>query len=164
MKTRSKTIVVVGVLAVLLGALADLSARALEGPTGAGIVISIRAEASYQNDAGESFTSVSDTVTVTVATVALVAVTPKESGPSETTAPHDQITRLFRVCNSGNNADTVVVTRVEATAPAKVNALYFDNDGSATFNDGDSPISLNESASPQLSPGGCIGVLTLLIG
>jgi len=48
--------------------------------------------------------------------------------------PHDQVTRLFRVCNTGNNADTFSITRFDLTAPATLSALYFDNDASATVN------------------------------
>ncbi len=160
---RSNRITVVAaLLAVLLGASANLWARAFEDPTGAGTIISIRAEASYQDDTGESFTTVSPTVTVTVLAVAALVVTPDEPVPSDTVAPREQVTRLFRVCNTGNNADTFTLTRAAVTAPATLNALYFDNDGSGTLNAGDAPINLNETPSPQLAPTGCIGVLAVI--
>ncbi|MFS8084535.1 MAG: hypothetical protein ACMG6H_02820, partial [Acidobacteriota bacterium] len=54
------------------------------------------------------------------------------------------------------------MTSLDSTAPATLNALYFDNDGSGTLTDGDEPIRLRDSASPRLSPGGCIGVLAVI--
>lgn len=160
MKPRFKTLVVLAsLLAILLGTSAN--ARVLED-TGAGTIISNRAEASYQDEAGESFSSVSETVTVTILAVAMVVVTPDETSPSDTVAPRDQITRVFRICNAGNNTDTFTLTKVDVTAPATLKALYFDNDGSGTLTDGDALISVNESISPQLAPRGCIGVLALI--
>jgi uncharacterized repeat protein (TIGR01451 family) len=145
------------VMALLLSGLSSW-ARAFDG-SDAGTVISNRAEATYQNEAGEKFSSVSETVTVTVLAVAALAVTPKDTAPSNTIAPHDQATRAFRVCNTGNTPDTFVVTRVEVTAPAAVDAAYFDVNGDGVVNDSDAKIVVNESASPELQPGGCVTVL-----
>ena len=94
--------------------------------------------------------------------VATLAVTPDETAPSDTVAPRERVTRLFRVCNTGNNTDTFTLTRFDLTAPATLNALYFDIDGSGTLTDGDTPVRVNESISPQLPPGGCIGLLALI--
>src|SRR5712691_12569464 len=106
LSVRSNRITVVAaLLAVWLGTSANSWARAFEGPTGGGTIISNRAEASYKNDTGESFTTVSPTVTVTVLAVATLVVTPDETVPSDTTAPREEVTRLFRVCNTGNNAN-----------------------------------------------------------
>jgi len=160
---RSNRITVVAaLLAVWLGTSANLWARAFEDPTGGGTVISNRAEATYQDDAGENFTTVSPTVTITVLAVAALVVTPDETVPSDTVAPREQVTRLFRVCNTGNNPDTFTLTRAEVTSPATLNAIYFDNDASGTLNAGDAPITLNETSSPQLAPAGCIGVLAVI--
>jgi uncharacterized repeat protein (TIGR01451 family) len=141
----------------MLGASAD--ARVFEDPTGAGTVISNRAEASYHDEAGEIFTTISPTVTVTVLAVATIVATPDETAPSNTVAPRERVTRLFRVCNTGNNADTFTLTRADVTAPATLGSLYFDNDGGGTLTEGDALARVNESISPQLPPGGCIGVL-----
>src|SRR5260370_27581531 len=92
-------IAVVATMAVLLSAPVNLWARALEDRTGAGTIISNRAEATYQDATGEIFSAVSPTVTVTVLAVAAVAVTPDETAPSDTVTPNEQVTRLFRVCN-----------------------------------------------------------------
>jgi uncharacterized repeat protein (TIGR01451 family) len=160
-KPQFKNLVVIAsLIAVLLGVSAD--ARVFEDPTGAGTVISNRAEAVYQDEAGETFTTVSPTVTVTVLAVATLAVTPDETAPSDKVAPRERVTRIFRVCNTGNNADTFTPTRFDLTAPATLSSLYFDNDGSGALTDGDALVRVNESISPQLPPGGCIGVLALI--
>lgn len=151
---------VASLIAILLGA--SVEARVLDNNTGAGTIISNCAEASYQDDAGESFSTVSPTVTITVLAVATLAVTPDETAPSDTVAPRDQVTRVFRVCNTGNNTDTFTLMKIDVTAPATLGSLYFDSDGSGTLTDGDAPARVNESVSPQLPPGGCIGVLALI--
>jgi uncharacterized repeat protein (TIGR01451 family) len=153
-------VAVASLIAILLGASAE--ARVFEDPTGAGTAISNRAEAFYRDEAGESFTTVSPTVTITVLAVATIAVTPDETAPSDTIAPRERVTRTFRVCNTGNNADTFTPTRLEVTAPATLSSLYFDIDGSGTLTDGDTLVGVNESISPQLQPSGCIGVLALI--
>jgi uncharacterized repeat protein (TIGR01451 family) len=149
-------VVVASLIAFLLSASAE--ARVLEDSS-AGIIISNRAEASYKDETGEIFNTVSPTVTITVLVVATIAVTPDETAPSDKVVPHDHVTRLFRVCNTGNNADTFTLTRAEVTAPATLSSLYFDSDGSGTLTDRDVVARVNESISPQLSPGGCQGVL-----
>jgi uncharacterized repeat protein (TIGR01451 family) len=149
-------------VAVLLIFAPVSGARSGDGSTDAGSLISNRAEATYSDEAGGNYTAISATVTITVLPVATLVVTPDQTASSETVAPHDQITRLFRVCNTGNNLDTISLTRFNLTAPASLAALYFDNDGSGTVTDGDAPISLNETASPQLPPRGCVGVLAVI--
>ena len=161
--SRAQKISVLARLVAVLLIFATFSgARSDEGSTEAGSVISNRAEATYSDETGGNYTAVSTTVTITVLPVATLIVTPDQTASSETVAPHDQFTRLFRVCNTGNNVDTISLTRFSLTAPASLAALYFDNDGSGTVTDGDAPISLNESASPQLPPRGCIGVLAVI--
>src|SRR5438445_3220175 len=151
LSARSRTIAIVLILVtILLGGSAELWARAFDNPTNGGTIISNRAEATYQNDAGESFTTVSQTVTVTVQTVVSLAVTPDETSPSDTVSPHAQVTRLFRVCNTGNYSDSFTLTRADITVPAAISAFYFDNDRSGTVNAGDTQVRVNETVSPQL--------------
>ncbi|HYX27892.1 MAG TPA: hypothetical protein VE863_04945, partial [Pyrinomonadaceae bacterium] len=139
-----------------------LSARTLDTTSDAGTQISNRAEATYSDATGESYATVSETVTVTVLAVASVVVTPDETAASDTVAPHDQVTRQFRVCNAGNVTDTFTITKFDLTAPASVSALYFDLDGSATVSNGDQQITINQTVTPQLAPGKCIGVLAVV--
>jgi uncharacterized repeat protein (TIGR01451 family) len=134
-------------------------ARPLDVSSGAGATITNRAEATYQDAAGESFSTVSETVTVTVVAVATLVVTPDDTTPSDSVSPHDQATRAFRVCNTGNNADTFTVTRIDLTAPATLDSAYFDNDGNGAISSGDTQITVNQTPSPQLQPGKCVPVL-----
>jgi uncharacterized repeat protein (TIGR01451 family) len=160
---RTKIItVVVALIAGLVSAATASLARTSDNLSSAGAVISNRAEAIYKDDSGASFTTVSPTVTVTIAAVAGVAVTPDETAPSNTVAPHDQATRLFRVCNAGNYADSFTLTALDVTAPVTLAAIYFDDDNSGDLSNGDSPIRLNESASSTVAPGACFGVLATL--
>src|SRR4029079_8247001 len=98
-----------------------------------------RAEATYADETGQEFMTVSPTVTVTVSTVAAVTVTPDESEPSATVAPNERVTRLFRVCNTGNTPDFYTIASAEASAPAALVSLYFDVDGSGTLESNDRP-------------------------
>jgi hypothetical protein len=115
-------------------------------------VISNHAEAIYADEEGNEFSTVSPTITVTVRPVSAVVVTPDETAPSAAIAPEERITRLFRVCNFGNTPDLYTITRAEVTAPAALNALYFDTDASGTVTDADTPLSLNATMSPRLTP------------
>jgi uncharacterized repeat protein (TIGR01451 family) len=125
-------------------------------------VITNLAEASYSDPDGNRFSTASTPVTVTVRAVSGVNVTPDESAPSANTAPNERLTRLFGVCNTGNAADSYVLARAEVTAPAKLVSLYFDLDASGTFTPGDAALALGSTASPQLAPGACVGVLAVV--
>src|SRR3954467_5303857 len=118
---------IITVALALIAMLSIASARATDGSS-AGTVITNRAEATYEDGSGVSYNAVSETVTVTIAAVAGVVVTPDETAPSNTIAPHDQITRLFRICNTGNNPDTFTLSAFEVTAPVTVSAIHFDSD------------------------------------
>lgn len=142
----------------LIAMLSSAHARMADSSS-AGTVISNRAEATYEDTSGVSYNAVSETVTLTIAAVAGVAVTPDETAPSNSIAPHDQVTRLFRVCNTGNNPDTFTLTGLEVTAPVSVSAIYFDTDNSGDVSNGDTPVHLNETVSPSIAPGACFGVL-----
>src|SRR6266550_1291496 len=131
-------------IAIALSASVRLWARSLDDSISAGTLISIRAEAIYSDAAGEKYSTVSETITVTISAIATLVVTPDETVASDTVAPNDQMTRVFRVCNTGNNVDTFTLTRADLTSPATLEALYFDTDSSGTLNDGDALARLNE--------------------
>jgi len=149
-------------MAVLLGLSAQLWARTLDAPAGGGTIISNQATATYGDGAGSNYSTISPTVTLTVLAVASITVSPDETVPSDTVGPREQVTRVFRVCNTGNNADSFTLTQNSITPPATVEAFYFDIDGSGTLTSGDVPIVLNQTSSPQLQPGNCIGVLAVV--
>lgn len=160
---RSRITAVVAVLMVIIGGASDrVPARGLNDAGGAGTTISNRAEAVYQNEAGETFATASETITITVAAVASVIVTPDETTPSNTVSPHEQITRQFRICNAGNDADTFSIKRAEISSPATLNALYFDSDNDGVVSERDVLIRVNETPSPRLLASECVGVLAAI--
>jgi uncharacterized repeat protein (TIGR01451 family) len=137
-------------------------ARARDGRTEAGTVISNRAEATYADADGTEYGTVSPTVSVTVRTVASVTVTPDETEPSASVGPNEQVERLFRVCNTGNTPDLYTVTAAEVDQPAAVISLHFDTDNSGTLTGGDREIVVGQTMSPRLVRGACVGVVALL--
>jgi uncharacterized repeat protein (TIGR01451 family) len=149
-------------LAVISASTGIVLARVLDEPTEAGAVITNRAEATYVDGEGQSFSTTSSTVTVTVLAVSTLNVTPDETDPSASVAPNERITRLFNVCNTGNTPDFYTITRAEVSAPARIVALHFDADASGALNDSDPLIQVGASLSPRLSSGRCIGVLAVI--
>ena len=158
----AKIKLIAAVVALVFGSASSSWARLLDGTSPGGSVITNQATATYRDDTGESFTTVSETVTLTVIAVASITVTPDETVASETVGPREQVTRTFRVCNTGNTTDRVTLTQSSITPPAVITALYFDNDGSGTVTAGDELITLNQTVSPQLAPNACIGVLAVI--
>src|SRR6185295_9147531 len=80
---QNRIAVALMIVATLLSSVAGITARAFDN-SNAGTVISNRAEATYENEAGESFSTTSEIVTVTVMAVAALAVTPDDTAPSNT--------------------------------------------------------------------------------
>ncbi|HKP37301.1 MAG TPA: hypothetical protein VJT71_10610, partial [Pyrinomonadaceae bacterium] len=163
MRSKSKTSLVAASLMVLLMGLSlELGARALDALTSGNTAILNQAEATYADSTGSEYSTKSPLVTITVKAVAGVTVTPDETTPSDAVAAREQITRVFRVCNTGNTADSFVLTQSNLTAPSTIESLHFDVDGSGTLTAGDVAINLNQTASPQLPPGGCVDVLAII--
>ncbi|MDX6484382.1 MAG: trimeric autotransporter adhesin, partial [Gaiellaceae bacterium] len=148
------------VLAALAAGAPGAAAR--DGGVGAGVVISNRAEATYADENGQEFATISPTVSVTVSTVAAVTVTPDETEPSASVGPNERVTRLFRVCNTGNTPDFYTIASAEVSAPAALVSLHFDLDGSGTLDSNDRPITLDSTMSPRLARGQCVGVLAVV--
>jgi uncharacterized repeat protein (TIGR01451 family) len=150
-------------LAILFAEQAGVVALALDGETpSAGAVIVNRAESTYLDDAGSSFSTVSPTIFVTVKAVSSLTVTPDETQPSASVGPLETITRTFRICNLGNSPDLYTITRAEVNAPARITSLYFDVDASGTVTSSDALINVNESLSPRVQPSLCLNVLAVI--
>lgn len=136
-------------------------AFALEG-TPAGVTISNRAEATYEDDSGTMYGVVSSTVSLTIMAVPALAVTPDDTAPSDTVSPNERVSRLFRICNTGNVSSSYTITRAEVNSPATVADFYFDKDSSGTLTDADVVVRVNETISPAVNPAACIGVLAVI--
>ena len=115
------------VVAILLASMASSRTRLLSD-AGAGTIISNRAEATYEGDNGVTYSTESETIRITVLAVATLTVAPKETSPSANVGPHEQITRLFRICNTGNIANSYTIVNAEVSAPATLVSLYFDTE------------------------------------
>jgi len=136
-------------------------AQTSDNPSEAGIAVTNRANGAYESEDGKvSATSV--TTAATVKAVAAVKVTPDETGPSTNTAPNDQVTKLFRICNIGNGPDSFIIPRADITAPGTLISLHFDIDGSGTLTDGDTPITIGSTVTPTLARGECLGVIAVV--
>lgn len=152
------------VIAALFASMAGSWARAVaaDDPTGAGTVITNRAEATYEDEAGASYGTVSPTITITVLSVSTLVVTPDETESSAVVGPHERVTRLFRVCNTGNTPDFYTITRAEVNAPATIHSIFFDTDASGALNDSDAAVQVGQSMSPRARQGACVGVLVVV--
>ncbi len=133
--------------------------QAWDGGTPAETIIVNRASATYQDENGNDYESVSKTVTVTVVAVPAVSVTPDETSPSDLIIPNLRVTRVFRICNSGNTPDTFLPTDARITTPAAVQNVLFDEDESGTISPGDTPVVIGQTFTRELATGACVGVL-----
>ena len=150
------------VVAVLFASLVTARFRSSGDSTPAGTVISNRAEATYEGDEGTTYNAVSETVTFIVLPVATLTVSPKETVPSASVVPQEQVTRLFRICNTGNVANSYTVTSTDLTAPATFASLYFDNDADGTLTVGDTLITVGSTSSASVAAASCLGVLAII--
>ena len=160
---HKKVIATVLLFAIIMAGRAGVIARAFDGGVGsAGAVISNHAEAIYTDEEGTSFTTVSPTVEITVLAVATLTVTPDETEPSTSVGPRETLTRVFRICNTGNTPDFYTITRADVNAPSTLGNLYFDTDATGSITASDPLITLNQSLSPRVQPGSCVNVLAVV--
>jgi uncharacterized repeat protein (TIGR01451 family)/fimbrial isopeptide formation D2 family protein len=122
-------------------------------------IIINRAQASYEDVEGRTYQTDSPTVMVSVLAVPAVTITPDETTPSAIVVPNESVSRIFRLCNSGNREDFFLLTRAEVSAPATINNIYFDSDNSGTVTPADGPVVIGQTLTPRLAPGGCLSVL-----
>ena len=115
--------VIILVCVVALALMTGMVAFALEG-TPAGVTISNRAEATYEDDAGTMYGVVSSTVSLTIMAVPALVVTPDETAPSNTVSPNERVSRLFRICNTGNVPGSYTITRAEVNTQRPVGGFY----------------------------------------
>ncbi len=130
--------------------------------TPGGSVISNKAEVTYEDEQGTSYSAVSPTVTVTIQAVVSLTVTPDETTASNTVGQHERVTRVFRICNTGNVADAYTITAASVDSPATLVSLHFDNDAGSTLTNTDTEITINGTVSKQVAPNTCLGVLAVV--
>jgi len=138
-----------------------VQAQGPDSSTPAGSIISVHAEATYLNEAGELIHTISETVTLTVGAVSGLAVTPDDTAASTTHTPQERITKVFRVCNTGNITERFMLKSADVSAPAALVAFYFDLDDNGIVSAGDPPVIVGTTVSPSFYSERCLGVLVV---
>jgi len=133
-----------------------------DSSTSGGTIITNRADASYQDENSNQYTTVSQTIMITIARVPAITVTPDETAPTAPTAPNERVTRIFQICNTGNSSDFFLPVSGAISAPATINNVYYDADNSGTVTSADVPVQFGQTLTPQIAPGGCYGVLFVI--
>src|SRR5438067_3423302 len=140
-KTFVSTVVIARVLITLAIACA-LCGRAV-AQTAGGTVISNQASATY-SDGTNSFSTVSNTVTVTVSNVSGLAITPDAGSNPTVVAGQTAVLFNFTVTNTGNFSDQVhfLASGASATVSATgtITNMVIDVDNSGTINGGDTSL------------------------
>lgn len=125
---------------------AALSAPAIAQQTPGGTVISNQASATY-SDGTNSYSTVSNTVTVTVSNVSGLAITPDGFSNPTVVAGQTAVIYNFTVTNTGNFTDQVRFLANGASArvvgPGSITRAVIDVDNSGTINAGDTDIKTN---------------------
>lgn len=143
-------------------------AVALSTPTAAqtpgGTSISNQASATY-SDGTNSYSTVSNTVTVTVSNVSGLAITPDAGTIANVVAGQTAVLYNFTVTNTGNFTDQVRFlasgASVRIVGPGSVTRAVIDLDNSGTINAGDIDIKTNgaDVVSANIAQSGSIHVL-----
>lgn len=115
--------------------------------TAGGTQIQNQASATYSDGTGNNYSTVSNTVTVTVANVSGLIITP-DAGSRSSIVPGQKGARYtFRVTNTGNFADQVRFLAngqsIQLTGSGTIVAAVIDVDGSGTITAGDTDIFAN---------------------
>ena len=114
--------------------------------TPSGTEIFNRAEADYFDFHGNRLSTVSQTVSFIVRSVPRLTVSPDETEPTAIVGANERIVRSFKVCNTGNVADTYQIARSNISSPSAFSGLYFDIDDNGTISNADLPVVLNQNA------------------
>jgi hypothetical protein len=119
------------------------------GQTPGGTVISNQASATY-SDGVNAYSTVSNTVTVTVSNVSGLAITPDAGSNPTVVAGQTLVLYNFTVTNTGNFTDQVRFmpsgASVRLNGPGTVTRAVIDVDNSSTINAGDTDIKTNAAA------------------
>ena len=144
-------------LAIVLALSAQSTAQ-----TPGGTTISNQASATY-SDGTNSFSTVSNTVTVTVSNVSGLAITPDAASNPTVVAGQTAVLFNFTVTNTGNFTDKVHFVAGSAhlagTASATITRTFIDLDNSGTINAGDTDITNAAADSADILQNGSIHVL-----
>src|SRR2546430_549732 len=147
MKNRRTFVSTAAILRLLitLAIACALSARTVAQTPG-GTTISNQASATY-SDGTNSYSTVSNTVTVTVSNVSGLAITPDAGSNPTVVAGQTGVLYNFTLTNTGNFTDQVRFlasgASVRVVGPGTITRAVIDVDNSGTINGGDTDIKAN---------------------
>jgi hypothetical protein len=122
-------------------------ASATFAQTAGGTQIKNQASASYSDGSGNDYTTVSNTVTVTVANVSGLAILPDAGSRASVVPGQTGVLYSFTVTNTGNFADQVRFlasgASIQLSGAATITAAVIDANNSNTINAGDTDILTN---------------------
>ena len=150
-------------LLLALAVICALSAHAIAQTPG-GTTISNQASATY-TDGTNSYSTVSNTVTVTVSNVSGLAITPDAGSNPTVVAGQTAVLYNFTVTNTGNFTDQVRFlasgASVRVVGPGSITRAVIDVDNSSSINGGDTDIKTNgaDVVSANIAQSGNIHVL-----
>jgi uncharacterized repeat protein (TIGR01451 family) len=124
----------------------------------AGSVIANTVTAQYADAAGATYGVQSNTISVSVASVSGISVSPKETAvdpASEGFPAGTNIVRTFTITNAGNVADAYTVQTLTTGAGTITSAAFLTPSGAQ-------PIALGSTVSPSLQPGESVKVQVAL--
>src|SRR6185369_5437318 len=131
---------------VALVAIAAALAGQTVAQTAGGTTISNQASATY-SDGTNSYSTVSNTVTVTVSNVSGLAITPDAGSDPSVVAGQTAVLFNFTVTNTGNFTDQVRFlasgASVRVVGPGAISRAVIDLDNISTINGGDTDIKTN---------------------
>lgn len=133
--------------------------------TSGGTQINNQAAATYSDGAGNNFSTVSNTVTVTVANVAGLSITPDAGTRTSVVNGQQNALYTFRVTNTGNFQNQVRFLAngqsIQLTGSATIAAAVIDVDASGTITAGDTNIFTNAAdvISANIAQNGFVDVI-----
>lgn len=133
--------------------------------TAGGTQIQNQASATYTDGTGNNYSTISNTVIVTVANVSGLVITPDAGTRTSVVSGQQGARYTFRVTNTGNFADQVRFLAsgqsIQVTGSGTVAAAVIDVDGSGTINAGDTDIFANgaDVLSASIAQNGFIDVI-----
>lgn len=129
--------------------------------TPAGTRIQNRVQVRYTDPTGATVTTESPVVTVIVAAVNAVSVSPDETAPNGFIDPNTRVTARFTVCNTGNQSASYYITDATVVAPSSIESIHLDIDESGTVTAGDVSVTLNSTVTPSVAPAACLPALVV---
>lgn len=152
-------------VAVFTFLFALLNSNVFAQQSAGGTQIQNQAAATYSDASGNNYSTVSNTVTVTVANVSGLTITPDNGSVSSVVPGQQHMIYPFRVTNTGNFSDQVRFLAngqsIQITGSGTISRAVIDVNGSGTINAGDTDIFTNNATvnSASIAQNGYIDVL-----